>query len=76
MNLYRKLRKLRGLSQERAAQLVGVSVVTWRSWEGDKSSPSPLGREKLVAAFSEELDKINPFWYVVYKRNRATATPH
>ena len=71
MNVYRKLRKLRGLSQEKAAQLLGVSVLTWRMWEKNKVAPSSMGVDKIVAGFRDELEQLKPLWYISYKRNHS-----
>ncbi|MFC1595559.1 helix-turn-helix domain-containing protein [Gemmatimonadota bacterium] len=43
----RKLRLAFGLSQERLARLVGVSVRTVARWEGGQSQPSPLAERQL-----------------------------
>ncbi|MFC1499600.1 helix-turn-helix domain-containing protein [Candidatus Zixiibacteriota bacterium] len=43
----RMLRQAFGLSQERLARLVGVSVRTVARWEGGQSQPSPLAERQL-----------------------------
>lgn len=43
-------RAAQGLSQERAAVRVGVTVSTWCNWERAKTQPSRMAREKLLAS--------------------------
>ena len=42
-----RLRKKRGLSQEKFAQLIGVSVTTVNRWENDKVKPQGLSLRAL-----------------------------
>lgn len=45
----RNLRHVLGLSQERFAQLVGVSVRTIARWEAGDTIPSPLAERQLAS---------------------------
>ena len=47
-NQIKELRKKLGLSQERFAQRIQVSLLTVRRWESGKFKPSPLANEKLI----------------------------
>ena len=43
----KKLRKLKGWSQQRFAERIGVSITTVVRWEKGKHAPSPLAQERL-----------------------------
>lgn len=45
----KKLRLKLGLSQEKLAQILGVSFGTVNRWEAGKSKPSPLAIEKIIS---------------------------
>jgi DNA-binding transcriptional regulator YiaG len=45
----RALRLRLGLSQEKLAQLLGVSWGSVNRWEGERGFPSPMAKEKLEA---------------------------
>ena len=47
MNEVRKLRKRLGLTQEAFAIQLGVSVMTVRRWESEKTKPSRMAQKLL-----------------------------
>jgi len=53
----RELRSKLGLSQERLARKLGVSVLTVRRWEKGRSRPSPLAMERIQEVAQEITDE-------------------
>jgi transcriptional regulator with XRE-family HTH domain len=49
----KKLRKLKGWSQEQVARELGVSLNTVQRWESGRNKPSALAREKLQRLFAQ-----------------------
>lgn len=45
--LIRELRNLLGLTQEKFAAKLGVTLLTINRWENGRSKPSPLAMEKI-----------------------------
>jgi len=43
----KKLRKILGLTQEKLADELGVSLATIVRWETGKTKPSPLARQRI-----------------------------
>ncbi len=54
----KKYRKLRGISQEKLAELVSISVSAMSCIERGKSYPEPETLGKIVSALNIELNKI------------------
>ena len=46
------------LSQEKAAQRCGVSLMTWHSWEHGRSIPTLGSLEKVTAGFGVSLSSL------------------
>ena len=59
----KKIRRMRGLTQEKAAHLMGVTVNTWARWERGSSLASPMCIQALARVFHNELEKVRPAWY-------------
>ncbi|WP_345019312.1 helix-turn-helix transcriptional regulator, partial [Actinomadura keratinilytica] len=51
-------RKRFGLSQEQAAERVGVSSSTWARWEQGKVDPHASQRARIALAFAATLDQV------------------
>lgn len=49
-NIIKALRTKSGLSQNKFAAFLGVSVASLRRWEAGEASPSPMAKEKIEAA--------------------------
>lgn len=49
-----ELRETRGLSQEKAGELVGVSGQTWMRWETGANRPNHESVQKIVETFGVE----------------------
>ncbi len=56
-NKIKKLRVKLGVTQEKLAQLLGVSFSTVNRWETGKGKPSPLAEEKIKSI--EDKEKVN-----------------
>ena len=52
----KQCRKLKGLTQERLARDLGVSLNTVQRWESGKNKPSPLALEKLQRSLDDVLE--------------------
>ena len=52
----RQCRELKGLTQEKLARKIGVSLNTVQRWESDKTTPSPLAMEKLQTLLDDVLN--------------------
>ena len=55
--LIRELRNLLGLTQEKFAAKLGVTLLTINRWENARSQPSPLAMEKVEKLLIEMGDR-------------------
>ena len=55
--LIRELRFLTGLTQEKFAAQLGVTLLTINRWENARSQPSPLAMEKVEKLLAEIDDR-------------------
>lgn len=53
------LRKNANLTQEQAAQEIGISVSTLKNWEAGKTFPKQNGIEKICEVYGISYDYIN-----------------
>jgi len=57
-NNLRKLRKLKGLSQENASQKIGIKQNTWSNYENGKSYPDPEIIEDIIKLLDIERNQL------------------
>jgi transcriptional regulator with XRE-family HTH domain len=55
----RELRDRSGLTQQKAAEKIGVSYRTWQSWEQGTSTPRWPNKKKIARLFGITVDELN-----------------
>ncbi|MEV4471244.1 helix-turn-helix transcriptional regulator [Nonomuraea sp. NPDC049504] len=68
-----RARERRGLTQEEAAELVGVSVTTWSRWERAEQSMRPAYRMRIARAWQVPVEEVER--WLVTDQPRPDATP-
>jgi transcriptional regulator with XRE-family HTH domain len=57
----RKAREVAGLSQEQAAQAVGIKVQAWQKYEYGERNPKDDMLEKIAAALNTDIEMLTTF---------------
>ena len=57
-NAIKQLRKEKAITQEKLAELVGVSLMTIRRWEWGKTNPDSKSLNKLAAALGTTVESL------------------